>query len=94
MRGMLALVMLVSLGACSTTKTATFSCPNGPTLAVTMTDTTATVAFDNGRTEVIPKSPTSDGFYTKPGVSWTNTGFRSGRLGDGNSSYACDQTSV
>lgn len=94
MRILLAVTLLLGLGACGGPKTETFVCINGPDLAVTYDDESATVTFANGRTELLPRDPSRDGVYAKPGVAWHDTAFRSGRLTDGSSSYSCDQSSI
>lgn len=95
MRPLVVLAGLTALAACSGgPKTATFSCPNGPEIAVTYADATATITFANGRSEVLPQDASSETLYAKPGMVWSETGFRTGRLTDGQRSYNCDQTSV
>lgn len=94
MKPITAFALLVALGACNTAETATFACMNGPDLAITTTEESATIAFSDGRTEVLPKDPSREGYFVKPGLSWTDTGFRNGRLNEGSSSYGCDQSSV
>lgn len=93
MRTALILLSLTALSACSgSEKRAMFTCPNGPDLIVTYTDDSATLLFDNDRSEVL--TMTGEEIYAKPGVVWQSTGFRSARLTDGPSSYACDQASL
>ncbi|NNE88638.1 MAG: hypothetical protein HKN27_11225 [Silicimonas sp.] len=95
MRYVIASALIAGLAACSGgSKTATFSCPNGPEIAVTYADDTATVTFFGGRTETLPRFEPGKETYAKPGMVWSETGFRTGRLTDGTSSYSCDQTSV
>jgi hypothetical protein len=88
------MMLFVGLAACSTTETATFSCPNGPEIAVTYADDAAYITFRDGRTEVLPSDPSRVAFYAKPGMSWSETSFRTGRLNTGGKSYSCDQSSI
>ena len=95
MRAATAIALLMGLAACGGgSKTATFSCPNGPEIAVTYLEDTATITFANGRSEVLPQDASRETIYARPGMVWSETGFRTGRLTDGQRSYSCDQTSV
>lgn len=88
-------LLLLTLTACGGgSKTATFSCPNGPEIAVAYSEDVATISFADGRTEVVPLDPTREGVYAKSGFSWSETAFRTGRLNDGTRSYSCDQSSI
>ena len=94
MRVIIAVTLLAGLAACNAPTTATFACINGPNIAITTADDTATLTFADGRTEVLPADPSREGVFAKPGVVWVSTAFRSGRLIDGSNSYGCDQSSV
>ena len=94
MRIILSGVLLATLAACSDTEVATFACPNGPDLAVTYSGDSATIALNDGRTEILPRVTEGEEVYAKPGMVWQETSFRSARLTDGQRSYACDQSSV
>ena len=87
---------LTVLAACDTgEKKGVFICPNGPSLAVTYTDDSATLAFSNGRTEVLPAADGDDpNLYARPGLVWHVDGLYSARLTDGLSSYSCDEISI
>ena len=92
---LLAIFPLLALAACGGgSDTATFSCLNGPEIAVTSTDAFATVTFSDGRVETAPSDPARAGVYAKPGFSWSETAFRTGRLNMGTRSYSCDQSSI
>ena len=94
MRALAALAPIIALAGCSSTpQTATYTCPNGPEIGVLYSDEAVTISYGDGRREDLPVDPSRDGFYAKPGLVWSDTGFRSGRLTDNTSSYACDQTS-
>ncbi len=87
---------LAALAACDTSeKNAVFICPNGPSLAVSYTEESATLAFSGGRTEVLPLSG-GDGasLYARPGLVWNVDGPFSARLTDGLSSWSCDEVSI
>ena len=87
-------MVFFAVAACGGAKNAAFSCLNGPGIAITYDDQSAVVTFANGRSEVVPSDPARAGVYAKPGFSWSETGFRSGRLNDGTRSYSCDQISA
>lgn len=91
MRGLFVIVALATLAACSERSTReTYTCPNGPSLAVTYSDAGANITFASGRTELLPPTDRED-VYAKPGLVWNARAFRSARLDDGQSSYLCDQ---
>lgn len=92
MRVPTSIAALVILTACSgQSKLATFTCPNGPDVAVVYEDETAVLRFAGGRQERLTQpDPERPNFYAKPGMTWS-VGFREARLNDGNSSYICDQ---
>lgn len=91
MRTVLLLSALLAFAACGgQSKRATFTCPNGPTLAVVYTEDGATIAFPDGRVELLPPTDTPD-VYAKPGLAWNAATFRTARLDDGDKSYNCDQ---
>jgi hypothetical protein len=90
-RSALLIPALLALAACAgQAKRATYTCPNGPTLAVVYTDDGATIAFPDGRVELLPPTGTPD-VYAKPGLSWNAAAFRTARLDDGPRSYGCNQ---
>ncbi len=93
MKTLIGLLALAVLANCAGRKTtATFLCLNGPDLAVTYVDDLAIITFVEGRTVELQRSdPNDPDFYSAPGISWTITGFRAGRLNDGRSSHGCDQ---
>lgn len=92
MRILVFVMMLGGLAACGgQEKLTTFTCPNGPDLVVTYSDDTARIAFPGGRVETLDRVEEDKDLYAKPGVVWDAEQFRSGRLTDGQSSYACDQ---
>lgn len=92
MRPFLILPVLVSISACGAGESdlATFTCPNGPDIAVTYTDEAARLVLPGGRVETLPATESED-VYARPGVVWNVAGFRSARLTDGEKSYQCDQ---
>jgi|GEM_PF-3273158 hypothetical protein len=92
MRGLIFLAALGALAACGEQQSlATFTCPNGPDLIVTYTDDSARVVFPDGRVETLPRVEEGSDIYAKPGLVWDADQFRSARLTDGQSSFACDQ---
>jgi len=91
MRAVLLIAALAALAACgSREKHATFTCPNGPSIAVTYAEDQATLSFSSGRIEVLPVTDVED-IYAKPGVTWDATAFRGARFDDDGKSYRCDQ---
>lgn len=92
MRAVLAVLALAALAACaSEPKAATFTCPNGPDLAVFYSDEGATIRFPDGRVELLPRpDPDRPKLYAKPGYRFA-VGSREARLDDGGVSYICDQ---
>ncbi len=97
MRLAIAIALLLGLAACGGSgnqKFATFACPNGPDIAVSYADDSATLLINDGRRFTLPADPTRDGVYAIPGVAWQETSFRTGRLTDGPRSFTCDQSSI
>lgn len=92
MRALLTLPALALLAACggSDTRTATYTCPNGPDLSVAYADEGALIVFSTGRRELLEPTETEE-LYAKPGVVWDVRQFRTGRLTDGERSFQCDQ---
>jgi hypothetical protein len=92
MTRILAPLALLLLCACAGERSnfATYTCPNGPSLAVTTTDSSARIAFPSGRVEELAATETS-GVYAKPGIVFDTRGFRDARLTDGDQSFACNQ---
>ncbi len=91
MKSLYLIPALALLAACGDRETReTFTCPNGPDIAVTYSEAGALVTFGDGRSELLPPTET-EGVYAKPGMVWSSEGFRTARLTDGPSSYACDQ---
>lgn len=83
---------LALLAACGgQERQAVFTCPNGPDLAVTYTEDSATLNFSNGRVEVLPRTSVDSEVYAKPGMAWRETTFREGRLDNEGTSYRCDE---
>ncbi len=82
---------LALLAACGERETReTYTCPNGPDLAITYSEAGALITFGDGRSELLPPTDKEE-VYAKPGMVWASEGFRTARLTDGQSSYACDQ---
>ncbi len=92
MRALVTTVALAALAGCGgSSKTATFTCLNGPDLTVVYADDSATLYFPDGRSELLPRpDPERSNYYAKPGSSWA-AGDREARLNDGRKSYLCDQ---
>ncbi len=91
MRALLLIPAIAMLTACGERQTReTYTCPNGPSLAVTYSEAGAILTFANGRTELLPPTDKPD-IYAKPGVVWDAAAFRTARLTDGQSSFLCDQ---
>ncbi len=91
MRALFLIPALVTLAACGERETReTYTCPNGPALAVTYSEAGANITFASGRSELLPPTEKTD-VYAKPGMVWDAAAFRSARLTDGPSSYRCDQ---
>jgi hypothetical protein len=84
-----ALTLLAACGE-SRERAATFTCPNGPDIAVLYSDEGARLLFAGGRVEELPPTET-EGIYAKPGIVWNAAGFRTARLTDGPKSFQCDQ---
>lgn len=83
---------LMLLAACGGEQSdfSTYTCPNGPNLAVTTTETSVRITFPGGRVEELPATETA-GVFAKPGVVFDTRGFRDARLTDGDQSFACNQ---
>jgi len=92
MKPLILLPALALLVACNDgpSGSETYTCPNGPDLAVTYSDEGARILFPDGRVEVLPPTETEE-TYAKPGIVWQAAGFRTARLTDGERSFACDQ---
>lgn len=71
-------------------KRETYTCPNGPNLAVVYSGDGATLSFSSGRVEVLPATEKED-VYARPGIAWNASDFRRARLDDEGKSYLCDQ---
>ncbi len=94
MKYLLILSALALLTACgdkdSRKGAATYTCPNGPDLAVYYVDGIARLYLPGGRIEEL--QPTDrENVFARPGIVWDAVGFRTGRLTDGEMSYQCDQ---
>lgn len=92
MRILFLLPAVALLAACndSPSGSETYTCPNGPDLAVSYSEEGARILFPDGRVEVLPPTEFEE-TYAKPGIVWQSAGFRTARLTDGDRSYACDQ---
>lgn len=91
MRALLLIPALAALAACGMqSKRETYTCANGPNLAVTYADDQATIAFPDGRVEVLDATDKPD-IYAKPGMVWNSAAFRTARLDDEGKSLLCDQ---
>ena len=92
MRAIIILPALTLLAACETEQSnlATYTCPNGPSLAVTSTEQAARIVFPGGRIEDLAATDIT-GVFAKPGVVFDTRGFRTARLTDGDQSFACNQ---
>lgn len=92
MRALFILPALTLMAACGTEQSdlATYTCPNGPSLAVTTTEDAARIVFPGGRIEDLAATPTT-GVFSRPGVVFDTRGFRTARLTDGEQSFACNQ---
>lgn len=91
MRTFLLIAAMAALAACGMqSKRETYTCANGPTLAVVYDNDAATIAFPDGRVEVLPATDKPD-IYAKPGIVWNAAAFRNARLDDGGTSLLCDQ---
>ena len=88
------LALLASLaliaGCGGMSRTATFTCPNGPDLAVAYADDTATIRFSDGRVQTLTRTAEDPDGYAGPGVSWRMVDFATARLDDDRSSFRCD----
>ncbi|MEM6610578.1 MAG: hypothetical protein AAF689_18620 [Pseudomonadota bacterium] len=85
-------IALAALSACgeSNDDLATYTCPNGPNIAVTYSEEGARLLLTGGRVEELPPTETEN-IYAKPGIVWNAAGFRTARLTDGDKSFQCDQ---
>ena len=68
---------------------ATYSCANGPDLAVAYGEEAATVTLGTGKSQTLPKA--DDGVYAKDGIVFQTTGFRTARYTTPSTSFHCDQ---
>ena len=89
----LALLPLLGLiaGCGGMERNTTFTCPNGPDLAVTYADDTATIGFSDGRVETLTRTSEDPEVYSAPGMVWRMMDFATARLDDDRSSFRCDQ---
>lgn len=88
---LLVIPAFVALSACNEQESLeTYTCPNGPDVAVAYSEEGALLRFVGGRTELLPPTDKPD-IYAKPGIVWNSSAFRSARLDDGQESYLCDQ---
>ncbi len=92
MRTLLILPALTLLAACGESRdpVKTYTCPNGPSIAVTYSDEGARLILPGGRIELLPPTETED-IYAKPGIVWNAAAFRTARLTDGQATFLCDQ---
>ncbi|MDA8585750.1 hypothetical protein N9L47_05680 [Rhodobacteraceae bacterium] len=92
MRTVNALLTLGILAGCGGAQSpATFICLNGPDIGVQYDDDQVKLMFSGGRVETLQNSPDRPNLYTAPDITWQITGFRQGRLNDGQSSLRCDE---
>jgi len=92
MRIITSLGALGLLAACTGgVEQATYSCANGPDIAVAYQEDTAVIVFPGGRSVTLTRpDPENLNRYAAPGTSWLR-GSREGRLSDGGRSLICDE---
>lgn len=92
MRALALVGLLAALSACGEQKKpATYTCPNGPSIAASYVDDTVTLYFPTGRSETLTQvDADNENLFAKPGMAW-RTSFRDARLDDNGASYHCDQ---